>query len=102
MSDLKISFSVTQTPEGYDLNSFLSIKKQDSINHSLFQYIGLWYHGIDATNEYDSRFTSAVVESFGTSLLNLGFPECTLMHMLSTSNWKERMYIAWGFIPEKS
>ncbi len=97
MSDLKISFSITQSHEGYHLDSFHSIKKQESANHSLFQYIGLLYLGIDATNEYDSRFTPAVAESFSASILKLGFPECTPMHMLSTTNWKERMYIRLGF-----
>ncbi|WP_192564502.1 hypothetical protein [Pseudomonas gozinkensis] len=102
MPDLKISFSVSQTPEGSNLSSFHSIKKQDSIDHSAFQYIGLLYHNLDATDEYDSRFTPAAVESFSASILNLGFPECAPIHMLATSNWKERMYIIWGFISEKS
>ena len=102
MSDLKISFNVTQSHEGYHLDTFHSIKKQESANHSAFQYIGLLYHGVDAANEYDSRFTPAVAESFSASILKLGFPECAPMHMLSTTNWKERMYIVWSFIYEKS
>lgn len=102
MSDLKISFSVTQSHDGYLLNSFHSIKKQQSAIHCVFQYIGLLYHELDAANEYDSKFTPAVAESFSACILKLGFPECTPKHLLSITNWKERMYIAWGFIHEKS
>jgi hypothetical protein len=97
MSDLKISFSVTESHDGYLLNSTHSIKKQQSAIYCLFQYIGLLYHEFDAANEYDSNFTPAVTESFSACILKLGFPKCTPMHMLSTTDWKERMYIAWGF-----
>ena len=97
MSDLKITFTVTQSHEGNLLNSFHSIKKQESAKHSVFQCIGLLYHGLDAANEYDPRFTPALVETFSAALLKFGFPACAPMHMLSTTNWKERMYIVWCF-----
>lgn len=100
MSDLKISFSVTESHDGYLLNSSHSIKKQQSAIHCVFQYIGLLYHELDAAHEYDSKFTPAMVERFSACILKLGFPKCMPTHLLSTTNWKERMYIVWGHINE--
>lgn len=100
MSDLKISFSVTESHDGYLLNSSHSIKKQQSAICCLFQYIGLLYQELDAAHEYDPKFTPAVAEAFSVCILKLGFPKCTPTHFLSTTNWKERTYIVWGYMNE--
>ncbi|WP_426619499.1 hypothetical protein ACP3TY_06160 [Pseudomonas rustica] len=99
MSDSKIRFTVTRSPEGtLLLNSFHSKKKKESAKKSVFQHIGLLYRELDATNEYDPIFMPALVEPYSALHLKLGFPACAPMHMLSTFDWKERMYIAGGFI----
>lgn len=101
MSDLKITFKVTRSKKGNFLNSIHNIKKQESAELSVFQYIGLLYHALDAANEYDPRFTPAGIKSFRAAILELGFPECAPMHMLSTTDWKIRMYTVWSFIYKK-